>query len=66
MSILMGLFGRSKDRKRPAVTRCMDCGMPNGEHTAWCPAAGEAASPGPPPPSSETPSKDSPDQAHPT
>jgi hypothetical protein len=49
MSVLMGLFGRSKERKRPAVTRCMDCGMPDGEHTDWCPVAGEATSPPPPP-----------------
>ena len=31
MSILMGLFGRSKDRKRPAVDRCIDCGMMEGK-----------------------------------
>lgn len=65
MSILMGLFGRSKDRKRPAVTRCMDCGMPDGEHTEWCPAASEVRPPTPPP-GLEPPTDETSGEAHPT
>ena len=64
MSILMGLFGRSKDRKRPAVDRCMDCGMLEGKHTTWCPAPREAAQHQPPPPAVETPVEDAGGEAH--
>ena len=50
MSILMGLFGRSKDRKHAATDRCMDCGMVEGKHTTWCPAASKADAPAAPAP----------------
>lgn len=66
MSILMGLFGRSKGRKRPAVDRCMDCGMLEGKHTTWCPAPQEAAQHQPPPPTVETPGDDAGGEARPT
>jgi hypothetical protein len=66
MSILMGLFGRSKDRKRPATDRCMDCGMTDGKHTKWCPAPREATQHGPPPPPMESGAGETENEAHPT
>jgi hypothetical protein len=65
MSVLMGLFGRSKDRKGPALDRCMDCGMSDGKHTGWCPAPREATQHRPPPPDVAPPENDTDGKAHP-